>query len=789
MNFDGNTNGLTDHEDTEINLREVLFKYLHHWKWLVLSVLFFLALAFVYIKITTPLYLIETDLLIKQDKSNAGGGGGEDILKSLNLFSSDKIIDNEVQILKSYTLFGKMVKALGLQAFYYEDGGIRKIPIYKNLPFHAELLKSTPDSYKDYLNVKLLNDREAEVDGIKRPLNHPFTSNRGTILITTNHIDPAYLNTGMYVRFNNLDDFFQGYVKNLDIEPISKEGTVLIITYSDAIPERGEDILNRLVYEYNNAAVEDKNKVTASTLSFIDERLKSLAGELGIAETQVENYKSANKITDIGQQSQVFMQGIEQNDADLGKVNIQLSVLNNLAAYVNNQHNTEQLPSMLSITEPTLLGLVNELAQTQLKKESLLQTIPETNPIVHSINDQLNSLRTAINQSVRDLESGLNITKQQLENKNKSFESIIKKVPSQEHGLLDVTRQQSIKDTLFNFLLQKREEQEMSLASNLPDSRTVDVARSTPKPVKPVKFLVILIFFILGILFPAGIIYFQDILNNKIKKRTDIDKITNTPILGEIAHSDESSSLLVVAKPRSMVAEQIRALRTNLQFISPGPDHKVLLFTSGISGEGKSFVSLNLGASLAMSGKKIVILELDLRRPKLHIALGIDNDQGLSNYLISNISYKNIIKEVPQLPGYYIITCGPIPPNPAELLMNGRVETLINELKLDFDFVFVDAPPVGLVTDAQILGKFADATIFIVRHNYTLKSQVHLIDDLYRNNKFSNLNIVFNSIDYSSSYGYSYGYGYGYGNYYHEDKPKKLSWLTKPFKTIRKKQK
>jgi capsular exopolysaccharide synthesis family protein len=286
----------------------------------------------------------------------------------------------------------------------------------------------------------------------------------------------------------------------------------------------------------------------------------------------------------------------------------------------------------------------------------------------------------------------------------------------------------------------------------------------------------------LGILIPAGIIYIKDMLNFKVSKRTDIERATNAPILAEISHSDDSSPLLVSTKPRSMVAEQLRALRTNLNFIIPQEGHRVMLFTSSISGEGKSFISLNLGASLAMSGKKVVILELDLRKPKLHAGLEIDNTKGLSNYLIGEVGYKDIIKKIAQQENYFIITCGPIPPNPAELLVNGKIKTLLDQLKQEFDYILLDAPPVGLVTDAQILAEYVDATLFIVRHNYTAKNHITSIQNFYSSKKFKNLNIVLNSIDVNGGYGYGYGYGYG-GGYYHEDETsEKKSFFSKKSK-------
>lgn len=766
----------------EVDLREILFKYLNYWRWFVLSVTFFLVLGYIYAKLQTPLYKIETNILIKDNKGSLGGQA--DLLKDLDLFTSNKIIDNEIQILKSYTLMEKVVRSLGLTTSYYMEEGLRKQPLYQDLPFKVTLVKPNLNSYSEPFSVKIVSKTEVEINGKRALMNRPVQTGEGLILVSALQPSIAESKDDIMVKFNKVDQIIQNYTNNVKIDPASKQATVLIINLEDALPQRGKDILNQLVEEYNQAALDDKNEVTANTLSFIEERLNLIQRELSSVEKNVENYKSSNQITDIGSESKIFLETVQANDAQQSKVQIQLGILDNLETYL--ESNTDEygkLPSMMGIEDPTLLGLVAELGGAQLKRQSLLRTIPETNPVMSSINDQIRSLKQTIDETVKNIRSGLQVTKRQLELKNSQFESTIRKVPAKERGLLDVMRQQEIKNNLFTYLLQKREESALSLASNVSDSRIIDKARSTPNPVKPVKKVIYLGFFLIGLLIPFGTIYIKDLLDIKVGKRQDIEQLTSAPILAEIAHSEDSNALLVVEKPRSIVAEQIRSLRTNLQFISADQDHKVLLFTSNMSGEGKSFVSLNLGASVAMSGKKVVILELDLRKPKLHAGLSIDNTIGLSNYLIGKVGMKEIVKPIPQLKDYFIITCGPIPPNPAELLTNGKIPALIAQLKQEFDFVILDAPPVGLVTDAQILAPYADATLFIVRHRYSIKNSIRNIDQLYRAAKFKNMNIIFNSIEREGA-GYGYGYGYGYGSgYYEESTPKKKSFFNKIWKS------
>lgn len=758
---------------SEVNIQEFLHKYLANWKWFILCIVISLSLGYVYIRSQIPQYIVETDILIKDNKSS---GDEKDFLQSLNINSSDKIIDNEIEILKSNSLMEKVVSSLNLQTSYFIQNHISKIVLYKNIGFSVELLKESALSYSKPWAINLLNSNEAIFNGKKVNTNTPIQTDAGLILITCKTENPN--KRLIFVNFGTVEGVAQYYINNLTILPATKSATVLWIKLEDADVERGKDVLNRLVDEYNQAGIDDKNITAANQLAFLKGRIDTLAVELSSVEKNVQDYKSSNKITDISAESTSFLNAVQTNDAALTQLKIQMGTLNNLQNYLSSPDNGQtKLPAMLGVMDPTLLSLVQQLGEAQIKKESLLRTIPETNPVISSINDQIKALRQTILQTLQDLKNSLSITQSQLESQSNQFESKIKNVPSKERGLIDVMREQDIKNTLFTYLLQKREETALSLASTTADSRTINKARGSYVPVKPVKYMLYLTFLMLGLIVPFAVISIKEILNVRVRKRSDIEKNTDTPVIADISQATDFDPLIVISRPRSMIAEQIRAMRSNLKYIIPGKDDKILLFTSSISGEGKSFVSLNLGASLATTGKKVVILELDLRKPKLNVALGIDNQIGLSNYLISQYEYADVVKPIPHQENYSIITSGPNPPNPAELLLNGRLDLLIEQLKKDFDYIILDAPPIGLVTDAQILSQWADATLYIVRYNYTYKSQIPVIDDLRQKGVFRNLNIVFNGVDFSANSNYGYGYGYGYG-YYSDDKPQKKSILS-----------
>jgi tyrosine-protein kinase Etk/Wzc len=762
-----------NNKGSEVNIREALYNYIKNWQWFVICAVISLCLGYVYVQYQIPQYKVEIDLLIKDNKS---ASTENDLLQQLNLNSSGKIIENEIEILKSNTLWERVVNSLGLQTLYYVQNRISRKIFYKNIGYNVELLKPNSNSYAKPWTANFSNNT-MKFNGKPIAFNIPVQTEAGLILIT-----PApgvnITKQVMNVQFTAIDVVAQSYIDNLKIVPASKESTVLEITLEDADPRRGKDVLNKLVDEYKREAIEDKNVTTANQLSFLKNRINAIAVELNSVERNVQNYKSSNGIMDMSSESTTFLNAVQANDAEISKLQIQKSTLANLENYLKLPDNDQvRLPAMLGVLDPTLLALVNQLGEAQIKKQSLLRTIPETNPIVSSINDQIKSLKQTIVHTLQNLKSGVSVTEQQLKNQASQYKSTIRNVPSKERGLVDVMREQSIKNNLFTYLLQKREETALSLASTVADSRTIDAAKGGKYPIKPVKATLYLTFLLMGLFLPFAVIAIKETLNVKIRSRADIEKYTNAAILADISQTTERDPLIAVSKPRSMIAEQIRALRSNLQYISPQLDHKVLLFTSSISGEGKSFVSLNLGASLATTNKKVIILELDLRKPKLNIALNIDNTRGISNYLIGQVDYKDIIQPIPGQENYYIMTSGPNPPNPAELLLNGRIDILINQLKQDYDYVLLDAPPVGLVTDAQILSNFADATMYIVRYNYTVKNQIKIIDELYQRQMFKNFNIIFNALDAAAI---SYGYGYGYG-YYEEDQSEKKLLLAKLF--------
>ena len=754
-------------DNSSVNLRAIVFRYLRNWYWFLLSVVVLLVAAYIYLQYQTPFYKSQASLLIKDEKKGLDQSSS---LKELEAFSSKKVVENEIEILKSYTLMNQVVKQLDLGVSYYHDTRYGKRELYDQSPIRLIIEQPQTALYEDFLRVRFPNSQTVQLNEQTYPLNSSVQTPYGRLRVfarkpVTGQTEP------LLVKVSGEPQVTEGLVKAVKAEPISKASTVIMLSLESAVPDKGETILNHLIDAYNQAAVLDKNRTAANMLNFIEERLKLISGELATVEKGVETYKSTQGITDLSGQAAGVLATVQANDAQLNQVDIQLNSLRELEAYLSRQPgNRGGTPATLGLSDPTLLGLIQTVNGLEAQREQLIRTTSEQHPSVLSLDTQIHTAKASIGENVATMRSMLGTARKQYVATNSRMEGIIRTIPAKERTLLDITRQQAIKNNLYTYLLQKREETALSFASTISDSRTIDAARSNGLPTKPNKQTAYLLFMMVGLLIPVGIIATRDALNNRIVRRADVEESTQVPILGEVVKKRQPESLVVVARSQSIIAEQIRTLRTNLNFLRESREgSQVLLFTSSISGEGKSFVSLNLGASLSLVGKRTVILEMDLRKPRLRHALDFPvtlNTVGLSNYLIGEATVDEIVQPIPNYEHYHIITSGPLPPNPSELLSGHRLEQLIGELRTKFDYVVIDAPPVGLVTDAQLIAPFADATLFMVRHDVTPKNYLKMIDTLYQEKRFNKLNIVLNAVGDGESQYYSYGYkgnGYNYG--------------------------
>lgn len=757
-------------EESSMDLRKVLNSFLKNWPWFVFAVIGAMIIAFFYLRYSTPEYNVRATVLIQDDKK---GGTTPDnaLLMDLGLAGKSNV-DNEVQIFKSRTLMEKVVRDLQLYVQYFTQGKVKSIERYQDKSFQMFFVPLFEDSVRQSKTYTFkpngnqgftLSDEQNEWKGQwNDTLNIPI----GRALFMRTFL-PLDENETYTIVVNNPEITVTGYMNRLAVDLANKQVSIINLTLQSPVMAKGESVLNKLIQVYMQSNVDDKNRIADSTMRFIDDRLALVGQELTGIEKDIENFKEVAGLTDLSAQSQQLITSTSDYVKDLTEQQVQLSVVQSLENYLND-NDKRVVPSSLVVQDPTFSSLINNYNSLQLEREKLLMSSTENNPLVKNLDQRLSSVRIDLKNSLASIKKSLQIRVSELVRHTGRLTSEMRAVPAKERIFLEKSREQSIKQELYLFLLKKREETAISKSSTIANARIVDPAKSDFAPFKPKTQLIYLSAFLIGLILPAGVIYLRQMLNTRIMDKADITDRTNTPVVAEISHSDSPSPVVITASSRTIVAEQFRGLRTNLQFMLPGKDQKVILLTSCISGEGKSFVSINLASTLAITGKRVLLMELDLRKPKISTALGIDGALGFSSFAIGQAELKQVIIPSGHQESLYVLPAGALPPNPAELLMLPKTKDLFDVLRENFDYIIVDTPPVSLVTDAQLLAKFADASLFVVRQAYSFKPQMSLIEDLYRSKKLPNLSIIVNDVKAGQGYGYNYSYGYGYGYGYAE---------------------
>lgn len=755
------------------DLRLVLLKYLRYWYWFIIALVVALGLAFFYLQYATRIYKITSVLLIKDEKKG-GMGGASEMFKELDISGGNKIVENEMEVLKSRTLLVKVVDDLNLTVSYFSEGSFRDQELFGNSPITINYTFLNEKAYKTPLFIQTIDSQHYELlDEGKNSLgkfiySQSINSPYGRFRVFPNKKQTA-TDQLIKVKFSGREGFIASLSNNLQVDLLNQKSTVVQLSMESGVPEKGKAILAKLLDVYTYSALEDKNLESTNTLRFIEDRLKLISRELVDVEGNVENYKTQKGITDLSEEANLFLEKVKENDTKLNEVDVQLKVLDGVERYLQSSQRGAA-PATLMVVDPVLTGLIGKLSELELEQDKTSRTTNAKNPFLQTINAQVINTKQAILENVANQKKGLVITKSAFQSLNNRFESSIRSIPKKEREFVSIKRQQGIKESLYLLLLQKREETALSYASTVTDSRIVDMPFSSPGPIKPNGRNIYLIALLVGIILPAATINIRELLNDKVQSRKDIESATNSPIFGEVGlKPKEVSGSLIDLKSRSFLAEQFRLLRTNLQYVSTDADStkgKVFLFTSSTSGEGKSFVSINLAASIAMLGKKVALLELDLRKPKICTYLGMPREKGISTYLVGQLTEKDIVQPT-KIENLFLLASGPIPPNPADLLSNGKIETLINSLKEQFDYVIIDTPPIGLVTDSLILSPYTDACFYLIRHEVTPKQNLSIVTDLKKFEKFKSINIIFNGVNYKNSQEYRYGYGYGYGKGYY----------------------
>jgi tyrosine-protein kinase Etk/Wzc len=765
-------------DDKNSFLHQILFKYLPYWPLFLLLAALSAGAAWVYLKYTIPTYETTATVLIKDEKK---GIDDSKLLEELNLFGAKKIVENEIEIMRSKTILREVIKNLRLYAPISQEGKIIDYPAYFASPVKIEL--KNPDSlieqdkiYLDYNPGKKIVIIEKKSYPVNEWLNSPWGQIR---FLPNNHYRPSQADAKrrLYFVLVKVKEAEKDLSGSLTVSAPSKTATIINLNLKDQIPERGEEIINELLKVYNKASIEDKNRFAANTMSFIEDRLRYVIKELEAVESSIQTYKTAEGIVDISEQSKVFMASVGANDQKIAEMNLQIAVLDQVENYVKNKvEKSGIVPSTLGLNDPILNQLLEKLYDGEMEYERLKKTTAENNPILISLRNEIDKVRPSVMENIQNQRRSLEAAKNDLSITSGRYLSALRTVPTKERQLVEISREQSIKNNIYTYLLQRREETALSYYSTVADSRIVDDGQSSIQPISPKKRIIYLAAILAAVALGIGILSIKEALNRNILYRQEIEQLTPFPIIGEIAHNKSKEAIVLTGKRRDFIAEQFRQLRTSLSYLGLNQEKKRILVTSSIPGEGKSFISSNLALSLALAGKKVVIISLDLRKPRIHEIFNLNNEVGITNFFIGEKEPDEIIFPYEKNENLFIIPSGPIPPNPSELIMNGKLQKLLSYLGASFDYIIMDAPPVNPVTDGYILAQSCDTVLYVVRHGVTPKADVKLLKENAKIRGVKNLAIIFNGVKSRGmgEYGYGgYGYDHDYGYSQENDKSKK----------------
>ena len=778
-----------EEKEEKTDFKAVLFKYTIHWPWFVACILLCMAGAWLYLRYIPPVYNISASVIIKDNDKNSKASSGMADLEDLGFYSSINNFDNEVEILQSRTLIKKVVEELDLYISYAAKSSFHDIELYKSSPVKVwitpeEAQKLPAPAYINLtlqpgnkLNVKItIGEQEYSKQFDKLPA--LLTTPSGTFSFTPADSTIAKSEQKIMATVSSPRSVAGSYRGALSIEPTSKSTTIAQISVKSTHTQRGMDFINKLVEIYNRDANDDKNEVATKTAEFIDERINIINGELGTTEQELETFKRDAGLTDLKSDAQLALSENSEYEKKRAENSTQLRLVQFLASYANNpDHAYEVLPVNVGLTDTGLTELINRYNEMLLERKRLLRSSQENNPVVVNLDASIRAMRSNVLTTINSVQRGLAITQADLERQAGKYAGRITNAPGQERQLVSISRQQEIKAGLYLMLLQKREENAITLASTANNARIVDEALADAIPVSPKGKMIYLVALILGIALPVVVIYIIELLKYKIEGRADVEKITSLPIVGDVPLSEDKGkeeSIVVHENQNDLMAETFRNVRTNVLYMMKS-NEKVILVTSTTTGEGKTFIASNLAVSLALLGKKIVIVGLDIRKPGLNKAFQLSRkEQGISQFLanpehtdlMSLVQVSNINPNLSILPG------GPIPPNPTELVARESLPQAIDILKKHFDYIILDTAPIGMVTDTQLISRVANASIYVCRADYTHKADYTLINELGEQKKLPNLCTIINGLDMKKKkYGYYYGYGkygkyYGYGKKY-----------------------
>lgn len=755
-----------ENKEENIDIKTELLKYLSYWRWFVLSAALCLFVAFMYLRYSTNKYPSHTTILIKDDKSQSSQLAA---FSDLDVIGNGNVIDNEVEILRSRTLSEITVDSLDLNISYYTEGSIKRTEIYKSSPVIVRDLAGTdedsfvPRYYTVELSKKgyiISNESSGEIGEFQ--FGQQVKDNGISFIIAKKNLskqEELERQNKIGISIQSKKNTVESLRNNLVVEPTGKSSSVLKLSIILANSEKGADFLNHLVAIYNEQSIFEKRKVSKSTADFISNRLDIIAVELGDVEKNVEQYKSNNQIADLETEVKLSLEKLNSFQKSVVENEVEIKITQDLINYLKSSDTYDLIPA--NYAQGNIV--VDEINKMIIERDRLLRSprgATENNPKIVEAGTQISELRANVLNSLNQQLSTLKIARNDLKRKESEINTKIAQTPRQEREFRIIDRQQKVKEALYLYLLQKREETNISMAATELNAKVIDKAIPVKYAVSPKKSIIMLAGLIIGLLIPFVIIYLINLLDTKIKSRLDIEGKTPIPFLGDVPSSDTPNQLIDI-NSRSSSAEAIRIIRTNLEFMLHKQEgkSKTIFLTSTFSGEGKTFVSANLAATIALSGKKTILVGADLRNPRISDYIN-SPEKGVSNYLTNtNTTIDGFISKVDGFRNFHILPAGTIPPNPAELLMGDKVAEMFAYLKENFDYIIIDTAPVSLVTDTLLIAKYADSFIYVVRANKLDKKMLEIPEGLYRENKLPNMSILLNDTDSTKGYGYGYGYG------------------------------
>ncbi|GHA30415.1 tyrosine protein kinase [Salinimicrobium marinum] len=766
-------------EESNFDLKAEIYKYLAHWKWLVFGSLLGLLLAFLYNRYTIPEYRTEASMMILQDEqkriSGALPGGGI-------LTTDDSGIQNHIENLRSKRLVENVVNELDLNVSYFNEGNVIAVEAYKSSSVVIQFLSSdsivhaasgnllvTPESETTFrLKEESFEYDEVHKFGeiVKLGKLEFFIEPRGGSLSNNNTVN---------IQISPLRKIANDYISKMEISSRGKAEDILALSVTGEVKQKSQDFLNTLMKHFNFDGMADKRQVSESTAAFIQDRLQRITGELDSVESDIAEFKQENQFLSVDAGASQYITQSTSAEQEVFTLETQLMIIRSIRETLTSSDPYRLLPSGVGVQEAGIAGGINNYNTLVLERNEYLRTSTQRNPVVQTLTDQIDALRSNILDNIESTINSLQIRIRELDQRSQRAEGEFSAFPGLEQGMRNIVRQQQIKEQLYLFLLQRREESAISSAATSPVAKVIDPAFSENTPVDPKPWFILLGGFLIGFIIPLLVVFVKNFLDTKVHHKGDLQKLNkHIPFLGEIPKVSPEGDDIIQVNDRSPLAESFRILRTNLAYLVQSRNKEkaeVIFITSTIKGEGKTFVSYNLSRTLASTGKSVLLIGADIRNPKLHKFTGATvGAKGLSDYLYNyDLNSNDVITPTNQgdIPVDLILS-GAIPPNPAELLMNNRMEKLIESEKNNYDYIIVDTAPTMIVTDTLLISPLADTTLYITRAGYTEKKLLDFPKDLREQGKLKGVAIVLNDVDYSkfsygAKYGYSYGYGYGYG--------------------------